>query len=231
VLWFGGSFHNDQQLFLTPTSGVLDFCLKNKMVSETINMAPSNSEDEASSHPDNEEDDHSESEQEIEDNSDNDNDDDDDDDDEEEEEQDVDSDGNKVVSAKRPKKIHRLSLTETENFNEKLKKRGVLYIARIPPKLTPTKIKSLLSEFCEVTRVYLVPEDASVRKRRKKEHGRSGGKRYREGWVEMASKKKAKRIAMSLNNSQISNTKRNPHYGKLVEEFLNGLFCRLTFQA
>jgi ESF2/ABP1 family protein len=160
-------------------------------------MARSSSEDE--SHPDEEE--HSES---VEDSNQIDS----------EEEEQVHSDGNDVmVAEKKPKKVHRLSLTETENFNEKLKKRGVLYIARIPPKMTPTKIKSLLSEFCEVTRVYLVQEDASVRKRRKKEHGRSGGKRYTEGWVEMSSKKKAKRVALSLNNAPISNHKRNPHYG------------------
>lgn len=114
---------------------------------------------------------------------------------------------------KKPKKVYKLSLTETENFNEKLKKRGVLYVARIPPRMTPTKIKALLSDFGEVTRVYLVEEDPTVRKRRKKEHGGSGGKRYIEGWVEFANKRKAKHVAMSLNNTQISNQKRNPHYG------------------
>ena len=35
---------------------------------------------------------------------------------------------------KKPKKIHKLSLTETEDFNKKLKKRGVLYVARVPPR-------------------------------------------------------------------------------------------------
>ena len=120
---------------------------------------------------------------------------------------------------KKKRKIHKLSLTETENFNEKLKKRGVVYIARIPPKMTPTKIKALLSEIagtdCEVTRVYLVQEDASKRKRRKKEYGRSGGKRYVEGWVEVSNKKIAKKMAMQLNNTPISMHKRNPHYGDL----------------
>ena len=120
----------------------------------------------------------------------------------------------------KPKKVHKLSLTETDDFNEKLKKRGVLYIARIPPRITPTKVKALLSDFGEVTRVYLVEEDPTVRKRRRKEHGRSGGKRYVEGWVEMASKRKAKHIAQSLNNTPISNHKRNPHYGRLPH-FLN----------
>lgn len=124
-----------------------------------------------------------------------------------------------VIRAARPKKVHRLSLTETENFNAKLKKRGVVYIARIPPRMTPTKVKALLTDFSEVTRVYLKEEDPTVRKRRKKEHGGSGGKRYTEGWVEFSNKKKAKHIAQSLNNTAISNHKRNPHYGKFLIDF------------
>ncbi len=145
----------------------------------------------------------------------------DDDEDDNDDDEGVDDDGDTEVLESpeerqvKPKKVHKLSLTETENFNEKLKKRGVLYIARVPPRMTPTKVKALLSEFCEVTRVYLVEEDPTVRKRRKKEHGKSGGKRYVEGWVEMANKRKAKHIAQSLNNSPISNHKRNPHYGTL----------------
>lgn len=120
-----------------------------------------------------------------------------------------------IIKTKKPKKIHKLSLTETEDFNKKLKKRGVIYVARVPPRMTPTKIKSLLSDFAEVTRVFLVEEDATVRKRRKREYGGSGGKRYVEGWVEFASKRKAKHITASLNLTPISNTKRNPHYGTL----------------
>ena len=128
---------------------------------------------------------------------------------------DDDDENNSVPVAKKPRKIHKLSLTETEDFNKKLKKRGCIYVARVPPRMTPTKIKALLSEHAEVTRVYLVEEDASVRKRRKKEYGGSGGKRYIEGWVEFASKKRAKHIAASLNLTPISNHKRNPHYGTL----------------
>ena len=127
----------------------------------------------------------------------------------------VESESEEVVeeSNVKPKKVHKLLLTETEDFNKKLKKRGVVYIARIPPRMTPTKVKALLSEFCEVTRVYLVEEDPTVRKRRKKEYGGSGGKRYIEGWVEFSNKRKAKHLAQSLNNTPISNHKRNPHYG------------------
>lgn len=126
------------------------------------------------------------------------------------------ADGNDPVLTAKPRKVHKLSLAKTEDFNEKLRKRGVLYIARIPPRMTPTKVKSLLSEFGEVTRVYLVEEDPTVRKRRKKVNGGSGGKRYIEGWVEFASKKIAKHVAASLNTTAITNQKRNPHYGKNI---------------
>lgn len=115
---------------------------------------------------------------------------------------------------KRPRKIHKLSLTTTQNFNEKLRKRGVLYVARIPPRMSPTKLKSLLGQFGPIVRVYLVPEDQTARKRRKKAGG-SGSKRYTEGWVEFESKKTAKHVANSLNNTVIANRKHDPHYGDL----------------
>jgi ESF2/ABP1 family protein len=114
---------------------------------------------------------------------------------------------------KRRKKVHRLSLTATEDFNEELRKRGVVYVARVPPRMNPTKIKALLSDFGIVTRVYLVEEDAARRKRRRKATG-NATKRYMEGWVEFREKGIAKHVAGSLNNTPISMHKRNVHYGK-----------------
>ena len=115
--------------------------------------------------------------------------------------------------ARRQKKVHKLSLTKTEDFNEKLRKRGVIYVARVPPRMNPTKIKALLSDFGTVTRVFLVEEDAARRKRRRKETG-NGTKRYMEGWVEFEDKGIAKHVARSLNNTPISMHKRNVHYGE-----------------
>jgi ESF2/ABP1 family protein len=113
------------------------------------------------------------------------------------------------------KKVHKLSLAKTEDFNEKLRKRGVVYIARIPPRMTPSKAKALLSQFGTVTRIYLVEEDPTVRKRRKK-NGGSGAKRYTEGWVEFEKKRVAKHVAQNLNTTPISNHKRNAHYGEYI---------------
>lgn len=129
-----------------------------------------------------------------------------------------DGDGNQRSIPKKPRKIHKLSMTQTENFNAKLKKRGVVYLARIPPKMSPSKVKKILQEMdkrIEVTRIYLVEEDPTVRKRRRKEYGGNGSKRYVEGWIEFSNKKIAKHVALSLNNTPISNEKRNAHYGDL----------------
>jgi len=80
--------------------------------------------------------------------------------------------------------------------------------------MTPTKLKALLGHFGEVTRVYLVEEDRTVRKRRRQRTG-NASKRYTEGWVEFASKSVAKDVARSLNTTPISNHKRNVHCGDL----------------
>mmetsp|Transcript_20179 Transcript_20179/g.29952 ORF Transcript_20179/g.29952 Transcript_20179/m.29952 type:complete len:257 (+) Transcript_20179:106-876(+) len=122
-----------------------------------------------------------------------------------------DDDGTAVI---KKRKVFKLSLEKTEDFNEKLRKRGVIYLSRIPPRMNPVKVKQLLSEFGVVTRVFLVEEDQSVRKRRRKTGG-SGAKRYLEGWVEFERKRIAKTVAASLNNTSISNQKRNVHYGEL----------------
>jgi ESF2/ABP1 family protein len=116
--------------------------------------------------------------------------------------------------SKTKKKIHKLSLTKTKDFNETLRKRGVIYMSRVPPRMNPAKVKQLLGGFGVVTRVFLVEEDATVRKRRRKT-GHSGAKRYVEGWIEFEKKRIAKQVAASLNNTEISNHKRNVHYGDL----------------
>ncbi len=118
---------------------------------------------------------------------------------------------------KKKKKVHKLSMNETKDFNAELRKRGVVYIARIPPRMGPAKMKSLLNEFGTVTRIYLEEEDKAHRKRRQKATGarNGGGKRYTEGWVEYSDKKLAKRIALALNNTPISTHKRSVHFGDL----------------
>ena len=112
---------------------------------------------------------------------------------------------------KRKKVIRRLKPSATSDFNKRLERRGIVYLSRVPPRMGPAKVKTLLSDFGDVTRVYLVEEDKSSRKRRRKAGG-SGSKRYIEGWIEFESKKVAKRVGETLNMSRITNHKGSVHY-------------------
>jgi ESF2/ABP1 family protein len=108
-----------------------------------------------------------------------------------------------IASSKNPAKTGHALKRKLEEFNTKMQARGVIYIARIPPRMTPMKMKAWLSEYGTVTRIFLQEDD---RKKRK------GPKRYTEGWVEYESKQIAKRVALSLHEQRMSNHKRNPHY-------------------
>ena len=97
---------------------------------------------------------------------------------------------------------------DAEQYRDKLGKRGVLYLSRVPRKMNPDQARTLLEEYGEITRIYLAEEDASAHKRRAASGG-SATRHFIEGWVEFANKSIAKRVAASLNNSPISMRKGN----------------------
>lgn len=41
-------------------------------------------------------------------------------------------------------------------------KRGVCYLGRIPPRMDPSTLRQMLSQFGEIQRVYLTPQDPSA---------------------------------------------------------------------
>jgi len=84
---------------------------------------------------------------------------------------------------------------------------GIVYLSRIPPAMNPLKIRSLLSQYGNVGRLFLQPEDPSIRKRRKKSGGNSR-KQFTEGWVEYEDKKIAKSVAKTLNSTNFGGKKR-----------------------
>ena len=103
--------------------------------------------------------------------------------------------GKKTVKPLSKKKVARFQ-AEQENC-------GVLYLSRIPPYLKPHKLRDLLSGMgSEVLRVYLAAEDTAIRARRLRAGGNKK-KSFTEGWVEFADKRRAKRIASTLNNTPV----------------------------
>lgn len=93
---------------------------------------------------------------------------------------------------------------------EAIKKSGVVYISRIPPYMSPSKLRSLLERYGKINRTFLAPEDPAAHARRV----RAGGNKRRmftEGWVEYVRKRDAKAVC-SLLNTQIIGGKKSNYY-------------------
>ncbi|KAK3486207.1 uncharacterized protein B0T23DRAFT_248338 [Neurospora hispaniola] len=89
---------------------------------------------------------------------------------------------------------------------EAIKKSGVVYISRVPPFMTPAKLRSLLEPYGKLNRIFLAPEDPVLRRKRI----RSGGnkkKMFTEGWIEFVKKKDAKKACELLNARPIGGKK------------------------
>jgi ESF2/ABP1 family protein len=118
-------------------------------------------------------------------------------------------------SSSRQKKVStafRLDLDETaQDYNAKLARRGVLYLPSVPPSMTPTILRQLLEPHGEVTRLYLKP-NFNNKSQKKKNSKRT---RYAEGWVEFAKRSTAKRIALCLHQTTITNRPRSIMCGDL----------------
>ena len=56
----------------------------------------------------------------------------------------------------------------TLKAKEKQMRRGVVYLGAIPPRMKPQKLRLLLTPFGKLDRIYLTPEDPSLRLKRKK---------------------------------------------------------------
>ncbi|XP_068640282.1 pre-rRNA-processing protein ESF2 [Aristolochia californica] len=114
-------------------------------------------------------------------------------------------DGEKSKKGKRKRKRH------SDKEAGATDKRGVCYLSRVPPHMNPLKLRQILSQFGEIQRIYLTPEDPTARFQRKRAGG-FRGQEFSEGWVEFAKKSMAKRVANMLNGEQIGGKKRSSFY-------------------
>jgi len=114
----------------------------------------------------------------------------------------------------KPKKKKKKSEKSGLKKKKKEPKKGVVYINRPPAYMRPAKVQHVMAQYGEVTRIYLEPEDPTVRKSRKKQGGTAKIK-YREGWIEFADRNIAKAVALSLNGHPVGGNRRNFHYSDL----------------
>ncbi|KAF2292256.1 hypothetical protein GH714_018228 [Hevea brasiliensis] len=101
------------------------------------------------------------------------------------------------------KKQSQESVKQITKDAAKADKRGVCYLSRIPPHMDHVKLRHILSQYGEIQRIYLAPEDPTARVNRKRAGG-FRGQEFSEGWVEFTNKSIAKRVANMLNGEQIA---------------------------
>lgn len=96
-------------------------------------------------------------------------------------------------------------LQNVEEYKEKIRRTGVIYISYIPIGMTVNNLKKLLKDF-GVTRVYLVPLKEKVTDENgKKVQG------YKEGWCEFEEKLLAKLAEYKLNGKPIGGKRTCPY--------------------
>ncbi|KAI8097428.1 U3 snoRNP-associated protein Esf2 [Halteromyces radiatus] len=120
-----------------------------------------------------------------------------------------------ATSKKRKKtKLKPMTPAELEELELANKRSGVCYLSRVPPFMTPKRVRSLLSKFAELGKLYLAPEDPKITARRRK-YSKNRRVNYTEGWVEFKDKRKAKALAEHLNMRQIGGKRTSQHFHEM----------------
>lgn len=91
-----------------------------------------------------------------------------------------------------------LTTDNLEEFRQKQRKRGIIYVSRIPPGMTPAKVRHIFSQFGEIGRIYLQPKNKNAQGKAPKKSSH-----FSEGWIEFESKKVARATADMLNAQPI----------------------------
>jgi len=86
-------------------------------------------------------------------------------------------------------------------------KSGVIYLSRVPPFMKPAVMRSLLTPYGAVGRIFLTPEDSTSRTQRLR-NGGTRRKLFLDGWVEFLHKRDAKFVAENLNAQTMGGKKR-----------------------
>ncbi|CAL7942803.1 unnamed protein product [Xylocopa violacea] len=95
----------------------------------------------------------------------------------------------------------------------KKRKRGIVYLSSIPKYMNIAKIRELLSVYGKTGRIYLqLANNGQEQNDKAKKRKKICVKSFTEGWVEFESKRVAKYVASTLNNTQISTRKKSKFY-------------------
>ncbi|XP_033727807.1 activator of basal transcription 1-like [Pecten maximus] len=84
---------------------------------------------------------------------------------------------------------------------------GVIYLSRIPPFMSVKKIRDIFSDYGDVERIFLQPNERGANTKK--------GRLFTEGWLEFSNKKVAKQVALALNNTNVGGKKSSQWYDEL----------------
>lgn len=120
-------------------------------------------------------------------------------------------------------KLQTAKLGDQLPSEQKKDKSGVIYISRVPPFMKPMVLRSLLTPYGAIGRIFLTPEPSTSRTQRL----RSGGTRrklFLDGWVEFLKKKDAKFVTDNLNAHTMGGKKRGRWHDEIWNiKYLNGV--------
>ena len=92
---------------------------------------------------------------------------------------------------------------EQQEGEKKKFKYGIVYLSYIPEGLTVKLLREIFSQFGDIGRIYLAPNrDIKTKKKSRRRI------EYLEGWIEFKKKRVAKRVASSLNGTELSFARR-----------------------
>ena len=99
-----------------------------------------------------------------------------------------------------------LDTKKLESFQSENDKTGIIYLSRLPPFMTPQKLRTMLEKLGKIHRVYLEPESLSQTQKRKKSGG-SSKQQFVRAWVEYRNKHDA--VSASLLNGTLIGGKKS----------------------
>lgn len=113
------------------------------------------------------------------------------------------------------KKLKKMTPERLAKEQKRIKKTGVVHLTLVPPFMQPAKLRQIMLRFGPVGRIFLQPEEESVRQKRIK-YGGNKRQNFVQGWVEFEKKKHAKLCAFSMNGQKIGGNKKDRYYDDIL---------------
>ena len=107
-----------------------------------------------------------------------------------------------------------LPAAKMEAAERKYRKTGVVYLSRVPPFMKPSTLRKLLEPYGSILRIFLTPEPQPAYLKRRRAGGNSK-RAFVDGWIEFASKRRAKACVESLNGNTIGGKKAGYYHDDL----------------